>query len=35
MQNGGIVDNNKNQTKVTRMQIQILIQIRKSSDWRN
>ena len=30
MQNGGIVDNNKNQIKITRMQIQIVIQIRKS-----
>ena len=31
MQNGGIVDNNKNQIKITRMQIQIVIQIGKSS----
>ena len=30
MQNGGIVDNNKNQTKIARMQIQIVIQIGKS-----
>ena len=27
MKNGGIVDNNKNQIKITRMQIQIVIQI--------
>ena len=31
MQNGGIVDNNKNQIKITRMQIKIVIQIGKSS----
>ena len=31
MQNEGIVDNNKNQIKITRMQIQIVIQIGKSS----
>ena len=35
MQNRGIVDNNKNQTKIIRMQIQIVIQIGKSSGWRN
>ena len=31
MQNEGIVDNNKNQIKITRMQIQIVIQIGESS----
>ena len=31
MQNGGIVDNNKNQIKIIRMQIKIVIQIRESS----
>ena len=31
MQNGGIVDNNKNQIKIKRMQIQIVIQIGESS----
>ena len=31
MQNGGIVDNNKNQIKITRMQIKIVIQIGKNS----
>ena len=35
MQNGGIVDNNKNQIKITRMQIKIVIQIGESSGWRN
>ena len=32
MQNGGFVDNNKNQIKITRMQIKIVIQIGKSFD---
>ena len=31
MQNEGIVDNNKNQIKITRKQIQIVIQIGESS----
>ena len=31
MQNGGIVDNNKNQIKITRTQIKIIIQIGESS----
>ena len=32
MQNGGIVDNDKNQIKITRTQIKIVIQIGESSD---
>ena len=32
MQNGEIVDTNKKQTKIIRMQIKIVIQIGKSSD---
>ena len=31
MQNGGIVDNNKNQIKITKMQIKIVIQVGKNS----
>ena len=31
MQNGGIVDNNKNQITITRTQIKIVIQIEESS----
>ena len=30
MQNGGIVDNNKNQIKITRMKFKIVIQIGES-----
>ena len=35
MQNGGIVKNNKNQIKIIRMQIKVVIQIGESSGWRN